>query len=69
MKEGEKGEGVGEVAIGGVIVKNDEVIGDGDNLRECLQERSGQGEEIGIEGGCKVVGSWGLEECSVYVRV
>ncbi|WP_260981232.1 deaminase, partial [Staphylococcus hominis] len=69
IEEGKKGGEVGEVGMGGVMVKDKDIISGADNLRERVEEGSGDGEELGIEGGGKVIGSWGLEDCRLYVRL
>ena len=59
---------LGEVPIGAIIVKNNEVIG-AHNLRETAQLPTAHAEHIAIERASKVVGSWRLEECKLYVTL
>ncbi|MBF2262013.1 tRNA adenosine(34) deaminase TadA [Staphylococcus capitis] len=69
IKEAQKAQALGEVPIGAVIVKNDQVIARAHNLRESLQLPTAHAEHIAIERASKVVGSWRLEECTLYVTL
>lgn len=69
IKEAQKAQALGEVPIGAVIVKNDQVIAHAHNLRESLQQPTAHAEHIAIERASKVVGSWRLEECTLYVTL
>lgn len=69
IKEAQKSQALGEVPIGAVIVKNDQVIAHAHNLRESLQLPTAHAEHIAIERASKVVGSWRLEECTLYVTL
>ena len=69
IKEAQKAQALGEVPIGAVIVKNDQVIAHAHNLRESLQLPTAHAEHIAIERASKVVGSWRLEECTLYVTL
>ena len=59
---------LGEVPIGAIIVKNNEVIASAHNLRETALPTA-HAEHIAIERASKVVGSWRLEECRLYVTL
>lgn len=69
IKEAKKAENIGEVPIGAVIVKDGEVIATGHNLRESSQKTSSHAEFIAIERANDAVGSWRLEECTLYVTL
>ncbi len=69
IEEAKKAENIGEVPIGAVIVKDGEVIAVGHNLRESSQKTSSHAEFIAIEKANDVVGSWRLEECTLYVTL
>ncbi|GGF17071.1 tRNA-specific adenosine deaminase [Halobacillus andaensis] len=62
-------EAMGEVPIGAVIVHNDEVIASGYNKRETSQLASSHAEFIAIEKANQVLGSWRLEDCTLYVTL
>ncbi|MYL69218.1 tRNA-specific adenosine deaminase [Halobacillus litoralis] len=69
LKEAEKAELEGEVPIGAVIVKDGEVVAKGYNQRETSQLASSHAEFIAIEKANKQVGSWRLEDCTLYVTL
>ncbi|WP_188456177.1 tRNA adenosine(34) deaminase TadA [Virgibacillus oceani] len=59
----------GEVPIGAVIVYKDEVIACGYNMRETSQSTLSHAELIAIEAANKKIGSWRLENCTLYVTL
>ncbi|MGY0694198.1 tRNA adenosine(34) deaminase TadA [Virgibacillus sp. FSP13] len=61
--------GVGEVPIGAVIVHNGEIIATGFNVRETSQQTLSHAELIAIEEANKKIGSWRLEDCTLYVTL
>lgn len=69
IEEAKKAQKLGEVPIGAIIVKNNEVIASAHNLRETAQLPTAHAEHIAIECASKVVGSWRLEECKLYVTL
>lgn len=69
IEEAKKAKKLGEVPIGAIIVKNNEVIASAHNLRETAQLPTAHAEHIAIERASKVVGSWRLEECKLYVTL
>lgn len=69
IAEAKKAQRLGEVPIGAIIVKNDEVIARAHNLRETSQQPMAHAEHIAIERAAKEVGSWRLEECTLYVTL
>ncbi|WP_152657431.1 tRNA adenosine(34) deaminase TadA [Oceanobacillus sp. CFH 90083] len=58
-----------EVPIGAVIVKDGEVIGKGFNLRESMQTTLTHAELLAIQEANQAVGSWRLEDCTLYVTL
>ncbi|MBM7572486.1 tRNA(adenine34) deaminase [Aquibacillus albus] len=69
MEEAKKAEQLGEVPIGAVIVYKDEVIASAFNLRESLQTTASHAELIAIDKANEQVGSWRLEDCTLYVTL
>ncbi|MFW5914060.1 MAG: nucleoside deaminase, partial [Bacillota bacterium] len=69
LKEAEEAAAIDEVPIGAVIVKDDQVIARGHNLRESTQKSTAHAEIVAIEKACEVLGTWRLEGCSLYVTV
>ncbi len=58
-----------EVPVGCVIVRGDEVVGQGWNLRETLQDPTAHAEMIALRAAAEVVGFWRLEGCTAYVTL
>lgn len=58
-----------EVPIGCVIVYQDEIIGRGHNTKEETQKSTGHAEIMAIEQACETLGSWRLEDCTLYVTL
>lgn len=69
IAEAKKAEAINEVPIGAVIVYEDEVIASGFNKRETEQTSLGHAELIAIEAANERIGSWRLEECTLYVTL
>ena len=59
----------GEVPVGAVVVKDGEVIGRGRNRREEHQSVLGHAELEAMEQAAKVLGSWRLTGCTLYVTL
>lgn len=69
IEEAKKAEQLGEVPIGAVIVKNNEVVASAHNLRETTKNAVTHAELLAIEKACEVMGSWRLEETTLYVTL
>ena len=69
IEEAKKAGQLGEVPIGAVIVKDNEIIARAHNLREILQQPTAHAEHLAIERAAEVVGSWRLEDCTLYVTL
>ena len=69
IQEANKAEIINEVPIGAVIVHNGEIIARGYNQRETLQHSDAHAEMIAIKKANQAVGSWRLEECTLYVTL
>lgn len=59
----------GEVPVGAVIVKNDEIISTGRNRREYGKNALYHAEIEAINEACKKLGGWRLWECDLYVTL
>ena len=60
---------LGEVPIGAVVVRNQEVIGRGHNMRETWKDPTAHAEIIAIKEACRRVGGWRLTESPLYVTI
>src|SRR5690625_1120994 len=69
IEEAKKAEKIGEVPIGAIIVQNNEVIAKGYNIRETTQTTLSHAELMAIEQANKKIGSWRLEDCTLYVTI
>ncbi len=69
LEEAKKAEVLGEVPIGAIIVHQDEVIATAFNLREKLQTTTSHAEMLAIDKANQVIGSWRLEDCTLYVTL
>ena len=59
----------GEVPVGAVVVKHGEIIGRGYNRRETLCSVLHHAECAAIEEAAKHLGSWRLNDCTLYVTL
>jgi tRNA(adenine34) deaminase len=69
IKEAKKAEGLNEVPIGAVIVHNGEIISRAHNLREMEQSAVAHAELLAIDKACHEIGSWRLEDTTLYVTL
>ncbi|ATP38577.1 tRNA-specific adenosine deaminase [Solibacillus sp. R5-41] len=69
LEEAQKAAALGEVPIGAVIVYQDEIIARAHNLRETTQNALTHAESMAIQEACKKIGSWRLEETTLYVTL
>lgn len=69
LDEAEKAKEIGEVPIGAVIVLNNTVISSAHNLREREQRSIAHAEILAIDKACKEIGSWRLENATLYVTL
>ena len=69
LKEAGKAREILEVPIGAVIVKDGEIIARGYNKRETLKNPLAHAEILAIEEASKVLDSWRLIDCTIYVTI
>lgn len=69
LKEAKKAFDCGEVPIGAVMVREDEIIARGYNLRNTKKNPLCHAEIDVIHQSAEVVGDWRLEDCVLYVTV
>jgi|SRR5690625_342324 len=69
ITEAKKAESINEVPIGAIIVCDDEVIASGYNRREKTQMAIAHAEMMAIKEANEKVGSWRLEDCTLYVTL
>jgi tRNA(adenine34) deaminase len=59
----------GEVPVGALVVCDGRIIGRGRNACERLQDATAHAEIIAISAASQSLGSWRLEECTLYVTL
>lgn len=69
LKEAKKAATIGEIPIGAVIVKDDQIIGRGHNLREHSNIATQHAEINAIEQANINENSWRLIDCTIYVTI
>ena len=69
IEEAKKAAAIGEVPIGAIIVHKNEVIATAYNLRETTQNATTHAELLAIQEACAKIGSWRLEETTLYVTL
>lgn len=69
LKEAKKAFDAGEVPIGAVMVRNDEIIARGHNLRNTAKNPLRHAEIDVINEAAAIVGDWRLEDCTLFVTV
>lgn len=62
-------EGEGEVPVGAVVVRNNEIVGTGRNRREYGKNALYHAELEAIDNACKRLGGWRLWQCDLYVTL
>ncbi len=59
----------GEVPVGAVVVKGNEIVGEGRNRREHGKNALYHAEAEAIDNACKALGGWRLWQCEMYVTL
>jgi tRNA(adenine34) deaminase len=59
----------GDVPVGAVVVRGDEVVGRAGNARERSQDPTAHAEILALREASRFVGSWHLEGCTMYVTL
>jgi tRNA(adenine34) deaminase len=59
----------GEVPVGAVVYRDDQVLGEAHNLRESTNDPTAHAEIIALQQAARAIGSWRLEQCSLAVTL
>src|SRR5688572_579729 len=59
----------GDVPIGAVVVRDDEVIASAHNERELRKDPTAHAEILALQEASRKLGSWRLDGCSLYVTL
>jgi tRNA(adenine34) deaminase len=69
LAEAERAANRGEVPVGAVVTRGDEVMGRGYNRREELRSPLAHAETAAIDEAARAMQSWRLTECTLYVTL
>lgn len=69
LEEAKKARALQEVPIGAIVVWKDEIIARAYNLRETDQNAVAHAELLAIREACEALGTWRLEEATLYVTL
>lgn len=69
LAEARAAEEAGDVPVGAIVVHGDRIIARGRNQRELLRDPTAHAEMIALTAAATHVGSWRLEECTLYVTL
>lgn len=60
---------LGEVPVGAVIYRGDEILAEGHNLRETNQDPTAHAEILVLKAAAQKIDSWRLDDCSMAVTL
>ena len=69
LQEAARAGAIGEVPVGSVVVYDGQIIARGHNLRESRQDPTAHAELLAMRRAAEHLGSWRLEDCTVYVTL
>ena len=69
LKWAKKAALLGEVPVGAVIVRDNEIISAACNRREVDRAATAHAELLAIEEACQKLGGWRLQNCTLYVTL
>ncbi len=69
LNEAQAAAAAGEVPVGAIVVHQGRIIGRGRNACEQLQDATAHAEVIAITAASGAMGSWRLEDCTLYVTL
>jgi tRNA(adenine34) deaminase len=69
LREAERAREHGDVPIGALVVRDDEVIAVGRNERELLEDPTAHAEILALREAARVAGSWRVLDATLYVTL
>jgi tRNA(adenine34) deaminase len=69
IAEGKKALALGEVPVGAVIVRDNDIISRGYNIKETLADPTGHAEIVAIRKAAAALGGWRLAGADLYVTI
>ncbi|MCC7205438.1 MAG: nucleoside deaminase [Phycisphaeraceae bacterium] len=61
--------GIGEVPVGAVVYRGDQVLGQGMNLRERDEDPTAHAEIVAMRAAARAINCWRLDDCSLAVTL
>ena len=69
LEEARMAAAAGEVPVGAVLVRGDELVCRAHNLRETLHDPTAHAEMLCLREGARLLGDWRLRECTLFVTL
>ncbi|WP_026962234.1 tRNA adenosine(34) deaminase TadA [Alicyclobacillus herbarius] len=69
LAQAREAQALGEVPIGAVVVRQDEVVAAAHNLRETWADPTAHAEVLALRAASRRLGTWRLAECDLYVTL
>ncbi|HEX6580884.1 MAG TPA: tRNA adenosine(34) deaminase TadA [Actinomycetota bacterium] len=69
LEEARAAASAGDVPVGAVVARGDEVVGRAGNAREREQDPTAHAEILALRQAARALGSWHLEGCTLYVTL
>ena len=69
LQEAEQAGNEGEIPVGAVVVRGDEMIAVAHNLCESTHDATAHAERLAIAQACQRLGTWRLSDCTLYVTM
>ena len=69
LEEARTAGAAGDVPVGAVVARGDEVLGHSGNAREREQDPTAHAEILALRQAAEALGSWHLEGCALYVTL
>ena len=69
LKEAEKTLQKGDIPVGAIMVRNNDIIGRGSNNRSLENSPLGHAEIVAMQDASKVLKNWRFDECTLYVTL
>ena len=60
---------LGDVPVGAVVARGDEILAAAGNAREHLDDPTAHAEILALRAAAKAAGSWRLDDCTLYVTL
>lgn len=69
LKQAQRAADMGEVPVGAVVCRGDEIVSMACNRRETDKNATAHAELLAIDKACKTLGGWRLHQCDLYVTL